>query len=111
MVNQKLNIDLEVNLELQEAYSLVDKHILDLWQQKWYTCATGSFYRQLVVDCSVPQGLVLGPLKFVVYTEDLPAVIEHHHVDHDLYADDTQLSDHPSISSVAESIANIKFRA
>ena len=32
--NQKPNIKLEVNLELQEAYSLVDKHILDLLQQK-----------------------------------------------------------------------------
>ena len=30
---------------------------------------------------------VLGPIKCVVYAEDLPAVVEHHHVDHDLYAD------------------------
>ena len=30
------------------------------------------------------------------------------HYHRDLYADDTQLSDHQSISSVAESIANIE---
>ena len=52
IANQKPNIDLEVNLDLQEAYSLVDKHILDLWQQKRNTCATGSFYRQLVPKVS-----------------------------------------------------------
>ena len=46
--NQKPNIELEVNLELQETYALVDKHILDFWQQKRIICATGSFYRQLV---------------------------------------------------------------
>ena len=42
--------------------------------------------------------LVLGPVKFVAYTEDHPAVVEQHLVDHDLYADDTQLSEHPSIA-------------
>ena len=52
IANQKPNIELEVNLELQEAYSLVDKHISDLWQQKWNTCATGSFYWQLVPKVS-----------------------------------------------------------
>ena len=31
MANQKKKNDLEVNLEFQEAYSLFDKHILDLW--------------------------------------------------------------------------------
>ena len=49
--SQKI-IDIEVNPELQEAYSLVDKYILDLWQQKRNTCATGSFYRQLVPKVS-----------------------------------------------------------
>ena len=52
ITNQKPNIELEENLELQEAYLLVDKHILDLWQQKWITCATGFLYRQLVPTVS-----------------------------------------------------------
>ena len=52
IANHKPNIDLQVNLELQEAYSLVDKHILNLWQQKVNTCATGSFYRQLIPKVS-----------------------------------------------------------
>ena len=54
-----------------------------------------------VAVCSLPQGSVLGALKFICYTEDLPAVIAQHAIDHHLYADDTQLSDEPPITSVA----------
>ena len=46
------------------------------------------------IDCSVPQGSVLGPLKFGVYTEDLPVVTEKQELAHHLYADDTQIADH-----------------
>ena len=59
-----------------------------------------------VVHCSVPQGSVLGALKFICHTEDLPAVIAQYAIDHYLYAD-TQLSDEPPITSVAASIVNI----
>ena len=61
-----------------------------------------------VVHCSVPQGSVLGALKFVTYTEDLPAVIQRIAIDHNLYADDTQLSDELPITSIAASISNIE---
>ena len=53
MANQKPYIDLEINLELQEAYSPVDKLILDLWQQKWNTCTNESLYWQLT-----PKGII-----------------------------------------------------
>ena len=55
------------------------------------------------VDCSVPQGSVLGPIGFISYTEDVVDVINRHDVRSHFYADDMQLyaSCHPdNISDV-----------
>ena len=45
------------------------------------------------LDCSVPQGSVLGPQEFIVYTDNLECLIDRHHLGHYLYADDTKLTD------------------
>ena len=48
----------------------------------------------IIILCSFPQGSVLGPRLFIVYTVDLADIAEEHRVTINSFADDTQLYSH-----------------
>ena len=67
-----------------------------------------------LLTCRVSQGSVLGPILFIVYTQPLSDVVNHHSVSHHIFADDTELykSDSPSeaftLAWTIECISNVK---
>ena len=59
----------------------------------WYFLLPHSGYRstQRTLERGVPQGFVMGPLLYLLYTSPIADIIKSHKLEYHLYADDTQL--------------------
>ena len=98
-------------LDLSAAFDTVDHSILLTRLQNWFGLdglSLGWFSSYLssrsqavpindsisafsTLSCGVPQGFVLGPLLFTLYTTPLGLVISKNSLKYHLYTDDTQL--------------------
>jgi len=67
----------------------------------------GSCSKSSVVTCGVPQGLVLGPILFFLYTADLTRLVDAHNLQVHMYADDTQV--HASVIQRVQQVLRMPF--
>ena len=100
-----------VSLDLSRAFDSVD-HSMLLTKLEWYGIAPAWFRsylsdrRQVVrggtlflpLTHGVPQGSLLGPILFSIFTNDLPSFISHGYISS--YADDTQLLDSDTLENL-----------
>jgi len=83
-----------------------------LWFNSYLTNRSQSFTidgfqsKSIGVDCSVPQGSVLGPLEFISYTEDVVEVCTSNLVHHHLFATTNSCTDLERSLKLTTSVIN-----
>jgi len=134
MVDQKRNVILLL-LDLSAAFDTINHKLLlkkltnlygisgdticwikDYLNNRTFKVAVESAQSSVCnLTIGVPQGSILGPLLFILYTKDLQAIVSRHGMSVHLYADDTQIyfsfdvhSHNPDIEVIRECFSDIK---
>ena len=113
------NISVLLLMDLSAAFDTIDHQILSRLNSvfgiqstalQWFHSYLSDRYQSTSVNNSssspsqlmygVPQGLVLGPIPFVLYTTPLSDIINNHSVNHQLFADDPQLQKSAPLNEV-----------
>ena len=74
-----------------KALCYLGSNLIFLQKRFQIVSTEGTHSDQIELCCGVPQGSVLGPILFILYTQPLAIFILKHPVSHMLYADDTQV--------------------
>ena len=114
------NISVLLLLDLSAAFDTIDHQILlsrlnsvfgiQSTALQWFQSYFSDRYQSTSVNnlssspsqlmYSMPQGSVLGPILFILYTTPLSDIIANHSVNHQLFTDDTQLQKSAPLSEV-----------
>ncbi len=85
-------VNTNILLQKLEIYNLDDNSLcwFKSYLQVWYQCVQfkGKMSETRPVTHGVPQGIILGPLLFIIFMNDLPLYVNS---DFDMYADDSTL--------------------
>jgi len=82
---QRLNTSFGISSTVLEWFTSYLSNRQQCVQHSGHTSTTTT------LTCGVPQGSVLGPILFILYTADITKIIEKHELHHHLYADDSQI--------------------